>query len=200
MNSDIRKLLSSFRLSISEEQRKEIIAAAMVAAFSLLFYRFVYLGNARSIAEADIAIANSRRELTAIKEEIQGAGTLRKLVEDSSLSLKRQEARIRDIKERIPSNRSVSGVIAEISAGDGKGGVRVLGIKPLPPETMDGLTRLPFLVTMEGRFASIGDWFERIESMRRLMVIDNILLEPKAESSQALSAQVYLSAYARAGR
>lgn len=200
MNSDIRKLLSSFRVSISEEQRKEIIAVAMAAAFSLLFYRFAYLGNARAIAEADIAMANSRRELTAIKEEIQGAGTLRKLVEDSSLSLKRQEGRLRDIKERIPSNRSVSGVIAEISAGDGKGGVRVLGIKPLPPETRDGLTRLPFLVTMEGRFASIGDWFERIENMRRIMTIDNFLIEPRAESSQVLSAQVYLSAYARAGR
>lgn len=200
MNSDIQKLLSSFRLSISGDQRKEIIAIAMVAAFSLLFYRFVYLGNARSIAEADIAAANSRRELTAMKEEIQGAGTLRKLVEDSSLSLKRLEARLRDTKERIPSNRSVSGVIAEISGNDGKDGVRVLGIKPLPPEARDGLTRLPFLVTIEGRFTSIGDYFERIENMRRIMVIDNILLEPKAESSQTLSAQVYLSAYALATR
>ncbi|MBI5826170.1 MAG: type 4a pilus biogenesis protein PilO [Deltaproteobacteria bacterium] len=200
MNSDIQKLLSSFRLSISEEQRKEIIAVVLVAAFSLLFYRFVYLGNARAIAQEDLAIANSQRELAAVKEEIQGAHTLKKLVEDSSLSLKRLEARLRDIKERIPSNRNVSGVIAEISGGDAKSGVRVLGIKPLPPETRDGLTRLPFLVTVEGRFASIGDWFERIENMRRIMVIDNILLEPRAENSQALSAQVYVSAYARAGR
>lgn len=200
MNSDIQKLLSSFRLSISEDQRKEMIALVMVAAFSLLFYKFAYMGNARAIAREDLAIANSQRELTAMKEEIQGANTLKKLVEDSSLSLKRLEARLKDIKERIPSSRNVSGVIAEISGVDAKSGVRVLGIKPLPPEDRDGLTRLPFLVTVEGRFASIGDYMDRIEKMHRLMIIDNFLIEPKAENSQVLSAQVYLSAYVRAGR
>jgi len=198
MNSDMQKLLSSLRLSIADDLKKELMGVALLAAFSLLFYRFIYTGNIREIAGSDLIIINSQKEIAAIKDEIEGSHRLKKSVEDASLNLNRLEARLKNIGERIPSDRNVSGIIAEVSGNDSKTGVHVLGIKPLPPEDKNGLTRLPFLVTVEGRFTGIGDYLERIENMRRIMIIDNFMMEPKGDNPQVLSAQVYLSAYIHA--
>lgn len=198
MNSDMQKFLSSLRLSVADDLKKELIGVAILAAFSLLFYRFVYLGNVRKIADSELIITGSQKEIAAIKDEIQGSHRLKKSVEDASLNLNRLEARLKNIGERLPSDKNVSSLIAEISGNDSGTGVHVLGIKPLPHEDKNGLTRLPFLVTVEGRFTGIGDYLERIENMRRIMIVDNFMMEPKGDNPQVLSAQVYLSAYIHA--
>src|SRR3990172_7026816 len=87
----------------------------------------------------------------------------------------------------------ISRLLSDLS--DSGGDVKIVSIKPLAPEDKGELARLPFQINMESRFVSLGAYIERIENLPRLMVIDNITIEPKEEGSRVLNSNLFLSAY-----
>lgn len=194
MNGDLLKKLS-FDLGWVKRFKKEAIGGALIVLASLLFYKFAYLWFGAKYASFDAGIKGTRAEISRINAEIQAAESLRTAVKEASVNLKAIEQRLREMKERLPSDRYVSKILSEISDNDFKRGVRIVSIKPLAPEDKGELARLPFQITLEGRYFTFGDYIERIENLPRVMVVDNFTIEPKDEATSVLTTQVYLSAY-----
>ncbi len=194
MNGDVLKAfrdLDIYRLKVS---KGELIALLGLFVFSVVFYRFGYLRNVREISALDGRIEGARAELGKTEAEARASVNLEKTAAEASVSLKVLEERLKNLKDRLPSDKQVSKLLTEIS--DSRvAGIRIISIKPLPPEERGGLSRLPFQITMEARFIPFGDYLERVEKMPRLMIVDNFMVEPKDDTSAVLRAQVYLSAY-----
>lgn len=194
MNGDVLKAfldLDIYRLKVF---KGELIALLGLFVFSVVFYRFSYLRNVREISALDGRIEGARAELGKTEAEARASVNLQKTAAEASVSLKVLEERLKNLKDRLPSDKQVSKLLTELS--DGRvAGIRIISIKPLPPEERGELSRLPFQITMEARFIPFGDYLERVEKMPSLMIVDNFMVEPKDDTSSVLRAQVYLSAY-----
>lgn len=195
MNGDILKIFSNIDLSRAVKLKREAFVALILVIFSVLFYRFIYLENLKLIGLIDSEISSARLETDTIMAEMRSAEGLRKAYETASGNQRRLEGRLRTLKERLPSDRYISQILAEIAGDDLKNGLRVVAIKPLPAEDKGELIRMPFQITLESRFIPFGDYLERIENLPRLMIVDNFMVEAKDEKTSSLTSSIYLSAY-----
>lgn len=193
--SALLKVFSGADMSVLKLFKKETMGAGVLIVLTIFFYRFAYQRNASEIRSLDTRIKETRAEIDKINAEIQTAENLRKAVTAAARELKRADESLKHLNERLPSGKQISKILSEISDNDLKGGVRILAIKPLPPEETGELIRLPFQITMETRFIPFGEYLERIEGLKRLMIVDNFLIESKEDPSNTLTAQLYLSAY-----
>lgn len=194
MNNETLRALQNLDLSKLKAFKGELIAMLGLFVFSIVFYRFGYLRNANEISAIDRRIADGRAIMGKMEAEARASINLEKTAAEVSANLKLLEDRIKNFKERLPSDRQVSRLLGELSGAPGAG-IKIISIKPLIPEEKGELSRMPFQITMEARFIPFGDYLERVEKMPRLMIVDNFMLEQKDDSSAVLRAQVYLSAY-----
>lgn len=193
MNSDVLTELRSIDFKALGRWRKEALGLLVLAAFTLFFYKFMYLSNARELSSIDVEINSARMEIARINNEVRSAESLKKEAERAAQELKSLESTLSALRERLPAERQVSRILAELT--EKEKGVRIAAVKPLAPEEKGELVRLPFNLTIEGRYAAIGDYLETLERQPRLMVVDNFILEQKKEGSAVLTSQIYLSAY-----
>lgn len=194
MSGELKKMLSSIDAGLLSRYGAEVIGALALIVFSFFFYRFGYLHNSRELAGLDEGIVNARNEITRIRQEAASSEGLDRAVGEASENLKVLERRLKGLKEKLPSDKLVSRLLAEFSE-NGTAGLKVVSIKPLPPEDKGELSRLPFQITMESGFMPFGNYLERIENLPRLMVVDNFMIEPREDGSPTLVSNIYLSAY-----
>lgn len=191
MTGKLEKLFH-FDVHKLERFRFELIGIVAMAAFTFIFYLSWRAGKAES-TRLDGLLRAGGAQISGIEAEASTAEGLERAINDAGRNLNLLEDRLKTINERLPSDRHISRLLSDLS--ENGSGVRILSIKPLPPEDKGELARLPFQINMESRFASFGSYIERIETLPRLMVIDNVTMEPKEEGSQMLNANVFLSAY-----
>lgn len=175
-----------------ERLRFELIGAVALIVFTIVFYLFWRSGGGE-IARLDGRIAAANAEAGRIEAEASTIEGLGHAVSEAERNLAILEERLRAINERLPSDRHISRLLSDLS--DSGSDVKILSIKPLAPEDKGELARLPFQINMESRFVSFGAYIERIENLPRLIVIDNITIEPREEGSQELNSNLFLSAY-----
>lgn len=175
-----------------ERLRFELIGAVALIVFTIVFYLF-WRSGVEEIARLDGRIAAANAEAWRIEAEASTIEGLGHAVSEAERNLAILEERLRAINERLPSDRHISRLLSDLS--DSGSDVKILSIKPLAPEDKGELARLPFQINMESRFVSFGAYIERIENLPRLIVIDNITIEPREEGSQELNSNLFLSAY-----
>lgn len=172
----------------------EALAVLVLVAVSVFFYKSVFTHSLAEISALNAEIDSLKAEAVRIDAEIKGAQGLDRAVQEASKSLEAMEGKLKDLNQRLPSDRNISMLLAEFLTGP-QDGVRIVSIKPLQPEDKGELARLPFQITLETRFVPFGNYIERIENLPRLMVVDNVSIEPKEEGSLVLNANLTLSAY-----
>ncbi len=196
MNGAFAKVVPGIDLSGMGDWRKEILGMLIMASFALFFYRFVYLENLSKIEALEQKAAAVRAEIARINTEVKEIDLLKSRLEEATESLRTLERKLRDLKERLPSEKVLSGILAELAANEFKDDLKIVSIKPMPPEEKGELVRLPLMITLESRFIPFGNYLERIENLRRIIVVDNFKVEVMEERTPRLSAQVFLSSYA----
>ncbi|HBG45965.1 MAG TPA: hypothetical protein DDW94_03150 [Deltaproteobacteria bacterium] len=194
MIGDLKKHLQSIDLRSLGRFRQEAIGVIALMAISIFFYRFVYLGNKAELAKINADIANGRAEIALIEAEARSARGLDMAVEESTRNLEALEERHRSLTEKLPSDRHISKLLSEFT-GSANTDLKVVAIKPLQPEDKGELARLPFQITLESRFIPLGNYIERLEHLPRLMVVDNLTIEPSEDGSSVLKSNIFLSAY-----
>lgn len=172
--------------------RFELIGAGILILLTFVFF-FIWRYNSAELTRLERAIALKTSEVTRIEAEASTVKGLEAAVGEASGNLTLLQERLRTMNERLPSDRHISRLLADLS--DSGHGVKIVSIKPLAPEDKGELARLPFQINMESRFVPFGTYVERIENLPRLMVIDNISIEPKEDGSNMLNSNLFLSAY-----
>lgn len=195
MNGDLLKQLASVDLVWIAKLKREIIGLSLLIVGSFLFHKYPYQWIVKASGSASREIQTAQTEIKRIKGEIAASEELARTVEDATLNLRQIERRLGEMKERLPSDRHISRVLAEVSDNGFKRGVHIVSIKPGAPEDKGELLRLPFQITMESDFKSFGEYLERIENLQRVMVVDNFKIEKKEGAAAIVASEVYLSAY-----
>lgn len=200
MNGDVlRSIAAADVASTLNAFRREILAALVLAAFGLFFYRFVYTAGAEELAAAKNRSAAIAAETERIAAEVAAVEGLRRQVLEAESRLAVLEGRLESLRERLPTEKNISEILSEFSSGT-NGGSAIVSVKPLDPEVKGELTRLPFHLKMETTFLGFGEYLEGIEKMARIMVVDNFMIEAgEGAGPGRLSSQIFLSAYILGG-
>jgi len=184
--------LLDFDIHALDRFRTELIGAAVLIVFTIVFYLGWHSAE-NETARLDGLIKAANAQVSQIEADASTIEGLDKAVNDAEKNLALLEGKLKAVNERLPSDRHISRLLSDLS--DSGGDVKIVSIKPLAPEDKGELARLPFQINMESRFVSLGAYIERIENLPRLMVIDNITIEPKEEGSRVLNSNLFLSAY-----
>ena len=195
MNETLSRLFSDVDIASIGEFRKEILGILILLSFTFFFYRFVYMKNTLELREHEGKLNVLKGEITRIRNEIKATEELKRRLVRVSGELRRTEKRLEGLKERLPTEKYISSILNEIAGNDVVDRVRVLSIKPLPPEDKGELLRLPFHVNLESSFIPFGRYLERLEGLKRLMIVDNFRIEARDEESGLLNIQIFLSTY-----
>ncbi|MEK6758908.1 MAG: type 4a pilus biogenesis protein PilO [Deltaproteobacteria bacterium] len=195
MNGDFLKQLAAVDLAWISRLKKELIGLSLLVVISFFFYSYAYQWTVNASNAASRQIQSARMEMKRIQGEIDAAEELKKTVAEASVNLKQIEARLQEMKERLPSDKHISRILAEVSENGFKRNVHIVSIKPVAFEDKGELLRLPFQITMEADFKSFGDYLERIENLQRVMMVDNFKIEKKEGAAMIVAGEVYLSAY-----
>jgi type IV pilus assembly protein PilO len=191
MTGKLEKLFH-FDVQSLKRNRFELTGALVLVLLTTVFYLAWRAGKAES-TRLDGLLKAGGAEINAIAAEASTAEGLQRAINDAGMDLTLLEDRLKTINERLPSDRHISRLLADLS--ENGSGVRITSIKPLPPEDKGELARLPFQINIESGFVPLGFYIEKIEKLPRLMVIDNVTIEPKEEGSRMLNANIFLSAY-----
>lgn len=188
------KTLKPFSIDMHalERFRFELIGACVLIVVTLVFF-FLWRHNSAEIARLERTVAAKSAEVARIEAEASTLKGLEAAVEEASKNLSQLEGKLKTMNERLPSDRHISRLLSDLT--DNGHGVRIVSIKPLAPEDRGELARLPFQINMESGFVPFGAYIERIENLPRLIVIDNISIEPKEDGTNMLNSNLYLSAY-----
>lgn len=105
------------------------------------------------------------------------------------------EERLERAKEMLPNRNDVSGLLEGLTEPGKRTGVSVLSLLPYPPEDMPKLTKFSFKLQLEGKYRNIGRYLAALESLDRLIVVDNVQLTGSEGNSRNVQAQVLASTY-----
>lgn len=196
MNKGVLKGATNIDLSILKELKVEIMIGVALVAAGFIFFKFVYMEGMKTARATDARAADARAEIARIRADARSAENLLKSVEEASANLTLLESRLGSLRERLPSDKRIAMILDEITGSRAQKRMRVIAVKPLPPEDRGELIRLPFQISAESGFFDFGGYIEMIEGLPRIIIVDNFMLELKDNDKAALTSQVYLSAYA----
>lgn len=143
-----------------------------------------------------IVIAPKNKEIKALENKIsaqeneiaKGLAKAEKLPE-LILMNKRLRKRLDELKEQLPEEKEVSGLLKQVSDEGIKSGLRILLWKPEQKRThVSGVVfEIPVKIQISGNYHALAYFFSRLTILERIVNISDIKLSnPKSERNEAI--------------
>ncbi|NOY86210.1 MAG: type 4a pilus biogenesis protein PilO [Deltaproteobacteria bacterium] len=174
--------------------RYMVLILAMMVIY-LPFQRF-YIGPKQERIEA------SRKRMDVVAGEVRSLHTnvgdmkIRASMEQDVLeNFRLMEERLDAAKRMLPTRENISGLLEKLTQPGVRAGVSVLSLMPYPPEDIPNLTRQSFKIQVEGRYINIGKYLLALESMDRLILVDNLQITGGDQDNRKVQVQILASTY-----
>lgn len=170
------------------------IALAAVLAWLIFFTSYVPgLSPKRTSAE----LTRLRDELQAVAGEVQRAKAIAESIPRLQEELNQMVARWEALKSLLPKASEMSGLLAKVTTAGMSAGVQFTLFEPQPPEPADLYTRYPIKVTVTGGYHQVGNFFDNLCNMDRLVGISDVKLTQfeKGMTGTTVEATATISAY-----
>src|SRR5437667_11893508 len=126
------------------------------------------------LAPAQAQVSQLRAELTSLQTEIARS---RAIVADL-LKFRREaaelEARLNALKDRLPGEKEIPTLYRTLSDAATASGLAVSLFQPRPPVVRDYYSEIPISLNAEAGYHQIGEFFERVAKMARVVNITAI--------------------------
>jgi len=170
------------------------IALAAVLAWLIFFTSYVPgLSPKRTSAE----LTKLRDELQAVAGELQRAKAIAESIPRLQAELDQMVARWEALKTLLPKASEISDLLAKVTTAGMDAGVQFTLFEPQPAEPADLYTRYPIKVTVTGGYHQVGNFFDNLCNMDRLVGISDIKLSQFEEgmTETTVEATAVISAY-----
>ncbi|HBH04268.1 MAG: hypothetical protein A2W08_05200 [Candidatus Rokubacteria bacterium RBG_16_73_20] len=105
------------------------------------------------------------------------------------------EARLNLLKERLPTEKEMPTLYRTLSDAGTQAGLGVSLFQPRDPSTKDYYNEIPITVTAEGTYHEIGEFFERLAKLSRVVNVTDFRLTALARQRVPLRAEMTLATY-----
>jgi type IV pilus assembly protein PilO len=105
------------------------------------------------------------------------------------------EKRLEVLKVRLPNEKEIPPLYRTLSEAALKAGLDVALFQPREPKTRDYYTKVPITISAEGGYHQVGEFLERVASLPRVVIVDELKLTGLSKARRALRADVTLDTY-----
>jgi len=142
-------------------------------------------------------LSELREELDIAGGELQRARTIAESIPKLEGELNQMQVKWEALKNLLPKATEMSNLLAEITTSGLRSGVQFTLFEPQAPEPADIYTRYPIRVTVTGGYHQVGDFFDNLCNMDRLVGVSNVKLtqNEKGLTPSTVEATAIVSAY-----
>ena len=170
--------------------RPQKLVAGVLGALIIAFTAYFFL-----LAPAQAEVTQLRAQLTSLQGEIARS---RAIVADL-LNYRREvaelEARLNALKERLPGEKEIPTLYRTVSDAATASGLGVALFQPRPPVVRDYYSEIPISLNAEAGYHQIGEFFERVAKMARVVNITEIKLSGLNRPRIPVRAELVLATY-----
>jgi len=169
------------------------IALAIALLWLVFFTSYLPFSPPRTRAE----LADLRDELQAVAGELQRAKTIAESIPRLQLELSQMQARWEALKNLLPKATEMSNLLAQVTTSGMRAGVQFTLFEPQPPELAELYTRYPIRVSVTGGYHQVGNFFDNLGNLERLVGISDLKLAQFEEgiTGTTVEATAVVSAY-----
>jgi type IV pilus assembly protein PilO len=149
-----------------------------------------------------LLISGARTERDALfqENEVRRAEVLKAKADEANLRPFRAMAealrkRLDTAKERLPQEREIPQVYRQVSELALRSGLGVSLFQPKPPEDREVLTEVPIAVTAEGTYHQMGNFFQHVSEMPRIVSLGEFRMIGIDRGPGTLRAEMTLATY-----
>jgi type IV pilus assembly protein PilO len=174
---------------------KGIAGIVLVIVLVWLIYFTNYLPF--SPKRTSVVLAKLHGELDSAGGELQRAKTIAESIPKLQAELNRMQTRWETLKSLLPKATEMSGLLAEITTSGLRAGIQFSLFEPQPAQPADIYTKYPIKVTVTGSYHQVGEFFDNLCNMDRLVGISDVKLAQfeKGLTATTVEATAIVSAY-----
>jgi len=169
----IKGLLIKFKEWEETATKREKILLLLICIIIPLFlhYKFYINPTLNKINSLKNEIENIEKEISFYKNVSKKYEKLKKII-------KEREDFLNEIKKILPDEREIPLLLKNIAQIAKNSGLEILLFKPGKEIEKDYYEIIPLTMKIEGQYKNILVFFNRIESMERLVVLESIAFQP----------------------
>ncbi len=105
------------------------------------------------------------------------------------------EAKIAVLKERLPSEREMPTLYRTLSDAGTQAGLGIALFQPRQAQVRDYYAEIPITLTGEGTYHQIGEFFERLARLPRVVTVSELKLSATNRPGRTVRAELVLATY-----
>jgi type IV pilus assembly protein PilO len=171
--------------------------AGAVVLLSVLNYFVISMRLGPSISEVNDKIVRAERELAKLDREFTEKTAIANNLNQFRREKELLEQQLREALAELPEEKRVDELLQLFQDRAQKAGLEIGTIEPKPPVSEKFYARLPIPMSVTGNFHEIATFFDSLGRMRRIVNVNDIVLDaPKdVNGKMVLSAKFLATAF-----
>jgi type IV pilus assembly protein PilO len=146
-----------------------------------------------SPVQAEVTVLEGRRqqlatELTVARAQVAELARFRR-------EMAELQAKLDLLKAKLPTEKETPGLYKAVNEAAQASGLGVSLFQPREPKPRDYVAEIPITVTAEGGYHQLGQFFERVAGLDRVVKVAEMKLIGLTKSRSALRAELTLATY-----
>ncbi len=178
MKALLEKLQTWEETATKREKFLIVFVSVLVPLF--LFYQFYYV-------QAKEKINILREDVKKLDLEIKKYENSVKKIKVLEVQMKQRREFLNRIKKILPSEKEIPDILRQISDLAKENNLEIITFEPGKEKPQDYYNIIPFKMEIEGRFSNIVNFLNSIESLQRLVVLNDIKFQIKNNQLNAMA-------------
>ncbi|MBO8144090.1 MAG: type 4a pilus biogenesis protein PilO [Thermodesulfobacterium sp.] len=178
MKALLEKLQTWEETATKREKFLIVFVSVLVPLF--LFYQFYYV-------QAKEKINILREDVKKLDLEIKKYENSVKKIKVLEVQMKQRREFLNRIKKILPSEKEIPDILRQISDLAKENNLEIITFEPGKEKPQDYYNIIPLKMEIEGRFSNIVNFLNSIESLQRLVVLNDIKFQIKNNQLNAMA-------------
>jgi type IV pilus assembly protein PilO len=147
------------------------------------------------IAPAEAQIAKLRTQNASLQKELQQSRTVVADMARFRREIAVLERQLDTVKEKLPTEREMPPLYQRLTDAAFQAGLGVALFQPKEPRISDYYSEVPISITAEGGYHQIGEFFEKVATLPRLVNVGDFKFAGLSKSKNPVRAELTLATY-----
>ncbi len=149
------------------KQKNAIVIVLAVLLVAFVWYQFVYASAESAARKANQEARDQQTNLATLKSEVSKASGANKTPEE-------RKAALDELQSAIPVQAQLSEFLRQTDSIRNATGVAFQSITPSTPTYVGGVANINVGITVQGTYAQVMGYVDRLLKLPRLVVVDNV--------------------------
>lgn len=147
------------------------------------------------LSPLDTSVQSLRTRNAALQKELVEARVAAADIARARREAAELERQLDGLKERLPGDKEIPPLFRSLTDAAFQSGLSVSLFQPHAGKIHDYYVELPIAMTAEGGYHQLGEFFERVAGLPRVVTIDEIKVSGLSKSKNSLRADLTLATY-----